>query len=134
MNAFLTRPIEGDWPYLWIDATYVKVRQAGRIFLVAVIIAVAVNTDGVRGIIGLAVGPSEADPFWTRFLRDLTRRSLRCVKLVISDRHVGLKAAIAKVFATTWQRCRVHFMRNAFAYANKNQRQMGLALIITAFA
>jgi putative transposase len=82
VNAFLTRPIEGDWPYLWIDATYVKVRQAGRIVSVAVIIAVAVNTDGVREILGVAVGPSEAEPFWTEFLRSLTRRGLRGVKLV----------------------------------------------------
>ncbi len=134
VNAFLMRPLEGDWPYLWIDATYVKVRQAGRIVSVAVIIAVAVNTDGVREIVGVAVGPSEAEPFWSKFLRDLTRRGLRGVKLVISDAHLGLKAAIAKVFTATWQRCRVHFMRNALAFANKGQRQMVLALINTAFA
>jgi putative transposase len=134
VNAFLGRPLEGDWPYLWIDATYVKVRQAGRIVSVAVIIAVAVNTDGVREIVGVAVGPSEAEPFWLKFLRDLTRRGLRGVKLVISDAHLGLKAAIAKVFTATWQRCRVHFMRNALAFANKGQRQMVLALINTAFA
>jgi putative transposase len=134
VNAFLARPLEGDWPYLWIDATYVKVRQAGRIVSVAVIIAVAVNTDGVREIVGVAVGPSEAETFWLRFLRDLTRRGLRGVKMVISDAHLGLKAAIAKVFNATWQRCRVHFMRNALAYANKGQRQMVLALINTALA
>jgi putative transposase len=134
VNAFLTRPLEGDWPYLWIDATYVKVRQAGRIVSVAVIIAVAVNTDGVREIVGVAVSPSEAEPFWLKFLRDLTRRGLRGVKLVISDAHLGLKAAIAKVFHATWQRCRVHFMRNALAFANKGQRQMVLALINTALA
>jgi putative transposase len=134
VGAFLNRPIEGDWPYLWIDATYVKVRQAGRIVSVAVIIAVAVNTDGVREIVGVAVGPSEAEPFWMKFLRDLTRRGLRGVKLVISDAHLGLKAAIAKVFTATWQRCRVHFMRNAMAFANKGQRQMVVALINTAFA
>jgi putative transposase len=134
VNTFLGRPLEGDWPYLWIDATYVKVRQAGRIVSVAVIIAVAVNTDGVREIVGVAVGPSEAEPFWLKFLRDLTRRGLRGVKLVISDSHLGLKAAIAKVFTATWQRCRVHFMRNALAFANKGQRQMVLALINTAFA
>ena len=134
VNAFLSRPLEGDWPYLWIDATYVKVRQAGRIVSVAVIIAVAVNADGVREIVGVAVGPSEAEPFWVKFLRDLTRRGLRGVKLVISDAHLGLKAAIAKVFTATWQRCRVHFMRNALAFANKGQRQMVLALINTAMA
>jgi putative transposase len=134
VNAFLNRPIEGDWPYLWIDATYVKVRQAGRIVSVAVIIAVGVNTDGVREVLGLAVGPSEAEPFWTDFLRSLTRRGMRGVKLVISDAHLGLKAAIAKVFKATWQRCRVHFMRNALAYAGKGQRQVVLALINTVFA
>jgi putative transposase len=134
VNAFLTRPIQGDWPYVWIDATYVKVRQAGRIVSIAVILAVGVNTDGVREILGLATGPSEAEPFWTEFLRSLARRGLRGVKLVISDAHLGLKAAIAKVFKATWQRCRVHFMRNALAHAGKGQRQMVLALINTVFA
>jgi putative transposase len=134
VNAFLDRPIEGDWPYLWIDATYLKVRQAGRIVSVAAIIAVAVNTDGVREVLGMAIGPSEAEPFWTEFLRSLTRRGLRGVKLVISDAHEGLKAAAAKVLSATWQRCRVHFLRNALAHAGKGQRQMVLALINTVFA
>lgn len=134
VQAFLNRPIEGDWPYLWIDATYVKTRQAGRVVSVAVIIAVAVNTDGVREILGVATGPSEAEPFWTDFLRSLARRGLRGVKLVISDAHEGLKAAVAKVLKTTWQRCRVHFIRNALAHANKGQRQAVLAMINTIFA
>ena len=134
VNAFLNRPIEGDWPYLWIDATYVKVREAGRIVSVAVIIAVGVNTDGVREVLGMAVGPSEAEPFWTAFLRSLTRRGLRGVKLVISDSHEGLKAAVAKVLKGTWQRCKVHFLRNALAHAGKGQRQMVLAMINTVFA
>ncbi len=109
VHAFLDRPLEGDWPYLWIDATYVKSREAGRIVSKAVIIAVAVNTEGVREVLGMAVGPSEAEPFWTEFLRSLTRRGLRGVKLVISDAHEGLKAAAAKVLGSTWQRCRVHY-------------------------
>jgi putative transposase len=134
VNAFLSRPIEGDWPYLWIDATYLKVREAGRIVSVAVIIAVGVNTDGVRELLGMAIGPSEAEPFWTSFLRSLTRRGLRGVKLVISDSHEGLKAAAAKVLKATWQRCRVHFIRNALAHAGKGQRQMVLAMINTVFA
>jgi putative transposase len=134
VNAFLNRPIEGDWPYLWIDATYLKVREAGRIVSVAVIIAVAVNTDGMREVLGMAIGPSEAEPFWTGFLRSLTHRGLRGVKLVISDAHVGIKAAVAKVLKSTWQRCRVHFLRNALAHAGKGQRQMVLALINTVFA
>lgn len=134
VNEFLNRPIEGDWPYLWIDATYVKTRQAGRVVSVAVIIAVAVNTDGVREILGVATGASEAEPFWSEFLRGLARRGLRGVKLVISDAHEGLKAAIAKVFKASWQRCRVHFMRNALVHAGKGQRQALLALINTIFA
>jgi len=112
----------------------VKVRQAGRIVSVAVIFAVAVNTDGVREVLGMSVGASEAEPFWTEFLRSLTRRGLRGVKLVISDAHEGLKAAVAKVLTATWQRCRVHFIRNALAHAGKGQRQMVLALINTVFA
>ncbi len=134
VEAFLARPIEGDWPYLWIDATYVKVRQSGRIVSMATIIAVAVNTEGRREVLGMATGPSEAEPFWSEFLRSLMRRGLRGVKLVISDAHEGLKAAVAKVLNATWQRCRVHFLRNALAYANKGQRQMVFALINTIFA
>jgi putative transposase len=97
IKAFLDRPLEGDWPYLWIDATYLKVRQAGRIVSVAVIISVGVNADGRREVLDLDIGPSEAETFWTAFLRKLTRRGLRGVKLVISDAHEGLKAAVAKV-------------------------------------
>jgi transposase-like protein len=134
VQAFLTRPIEGDWPYLWIDATYVKVRQAGRIISVAVIVAVGANTDGRREVLGLDVGPSEAETFWTEFLRSLARRGLRGVKLVISDAHEGLKAAAARVLNATWQRCRVHFMRNALAHAGKSGRRVVSAFIATAFA
>jgi putative transposase len=107
VKAFLSRPIEGDWPYLWIDATYVKVRQSGRIVSAAVIVAVAVNSDGRREVLGMDIGPSEAETFWTEFLRKLARRGLRGVKLVISDAHEGIKAAVAKVLHATWQRCRV---------------------------
>ena len=94
VQAFLHRPIEGDWPYVWLDATYVKVRQNGRIISVAVIIAVGVNSDGRREVLGMTVGASEAETFWTDFLRSLARRGLRGVKLVISDAHEGLKAAV----------------------------------------
>ena len=134
VKAFLDRPIEGDWPYLWIDATYVKVRQQGRIVSVAVIVAVGVNGDGRREVLGMDIGPSEAETFWTAFLRKLARRGLRGVKLVISDAHEGLKAAIAKVLSATWQRCRVHFMRNALAHAGKSGRRVVSAFIATAFA
>lgn len=134
MTAFLERPIEGDWPYLWIDAIYVKVRQNGRIVSVAVIVAVGVNTDGRREILGLDIGPSEAEPFWAAFLRKLTRRGLRGVKLVVSDAHEGLKAAVSKILTATWQRCRVHFMRNALAHAGRSGRRVVSAFIATAFA
>src|SRR3984885_13466798 len=110
VETFLNRPLEGDWPYVWLDATYVKVRQSGRIVPAAVTIAIGVNNDGRREVLGMAVGCSEAETFWTEFLRTLTRRGLRGVKLVISDAHEGLKAAIARVLNATWQHCRVHFM------------------------
>src|SRR5665213_3526979 len=106
VKAFLDRPIEGDWPYLWIDATYVKVRQNGRIISVAVIVAVGANADGRREVLGLDIGPSEAETFWTDFQRGLARRGLRGVKLVVSDAHEGIKAAVSKVLTATWQRCR----------------------------
>jgi transposase-like protein len=134
VKAFLNRPIEGDWPYLWIDATYVKVRSNGRIVSVAVIVAVGVNSDGRREILGMDIGPSEAEPFWTAFLRKLARRGLRGVKLVISDAHEGIKAAVSKLLHASWQRCRVHFMRNALAYAGKSGRRVVSAFIATAFA
>jgi transposase-like protein len=134
VQAFLGRPIEGDWPYLWIDATYVKVRQAGRIVSVAVTVAVGANSDGRREVLGLGVGPSEAETFWTDFLRGLARRGLRGVKLTISDAHEGLKAAAARVLGAAWQRCRVHFMRNALAHAGKSGRRVVSAFIATAFA
>jgi putative transposase len=134
VQTFLHRPIEGEWPYLWLDATYVKARRDHHIVSVAVIVAMAVNTDGRREVLGMTIGNSEAEPFWTEFLRSLTRRGLRGVKLVISDAHEGLKAAIAKVLGATWQRCRVHFMRNALAHAGKAQRRIVSAWIGTAFA
>ena len=134
VKAFLDRPLEGDWPYVFIDATYVKVRQNGRIVSVAVIMAIGVNGDGRREVLGMAIGPSEAETFWTEFLRKLRRRGLSGVKLVVSDAHDGIKAAVSKVMNATWQRCRVHFMRNALAHAGKNGRRMVSAFIATAFA
>jgi transposase-like protein len=134
VKAFLNRPLEGDWPYLWLDATYVKARKNGRIISVAVIIAVGVNSDGRREVLGMAIGASEAETFWTDFLRSLARRGLRGVKLVISDAHEGLKASVSRILAATWQRCRVHFMRNALAHAGKSGRRVVSAFIGTAFA
>ncbi len=134
VKAFLDRPIEGDWPYLWLDATYVKVRQNSRVVSVAVIVAVGVNSDGRREVLGMDIGPSEAETFWTAFLRKLARRGLRGVKLVISDAHEGIKAAAAKVLCATWQRCRVHFARSALAHAGRSGRRVVAAFIATAFA
>ncbi len=133
VNAFLERPLVGDWPYLWLDATYLKQREGGRITSVAAIIAVAVNTDGKREIVGLHIGPSEAETFWATFLKSLVRRGLRGTKLVISDAHEGLKAAIRRVMGSAWQRCRVHWMRNAQAYVPKGQQNMVAAALRQAF-
>ena len=133
VGEFLNRPLTGKWPYVWLDATYLKQRQGGRIVSVAAIIAVAANTDGRREIIGLGVGPSEAETFWMDFLRSLRARGLDGVKLVISDAHSGLKSAISKVFEATWQRCRVHWMRNALAHVSKGQHTVVAAAIRQAF-
>jgi transposase-like protein len=138
VQSFLKRPIEGEWPYLWIDATYTTSRQNGRPDVtdrsLAVIVAVAVNTDGRREVLGIAIGASQAEPFWTKFLRSLADRGLRGVKLVISDDHKGLRAAAARVLHATQQRCRVHWMRNILAHAGKAQRPMVAALLKTIFA
>jgi transposase-like protein len=134
ISAFLDRPLEGEWPYIWLDATYVKSRENGRVVSLAVIVAVGVNGDGRREVLGLAIGASEAETFWVDFLRKLARRGLRGVKLVISDAHEGLKAAVAKVLHASWQRCRVHFMRNVLAHAGKQGRRGVAAFIATAFA
>ena len=134
VNSFLDRKLEGDWPYLWLDATYLKVRENGRIVSVAAIIASAVNAEGRREIIGLGLGPSEAAVFWLGFLRSLESRGLKGVKLVISDAHEGLKAAISQVFKASWQRCRVHFMRNALAHVSKAHHGMVSAAIRSVFS
>jgi transposase-like protein len=133
VHAFLSRPLVGEWPYLWLDATYLKQREGGRVVSVAAIIAVAANTEGRREIVGLHIGPSEAEPFWSFFLKGLLRRGLTGVKLVVSDAHEGLKAAIAKTFGATWQRCRVHWMRNALARVPKSQHAMVSAALRQAF-
>ena len=120
-------------PNPWLDATYITVREAGRIVSVAAIVAVAVNSKGKREVLGLGLGPWEAETFWSDFPRSLTRRGLRGVKLVVSDAHEGLKAAAAKVLGATWQGCRVHFMRNALRHVPKGQRLMVAAAMRTAF-
>jgi putative transposase len=125
--------LDGEWPYLWLDATYIKVRQNGRIVSIAAIIATGVNQDGRREILGLSLGQSEAATFWIEFLRGLVRRGLKGVKLVISDAHEGLKAAITQVLSATWQRCRVHFMRSLLAHVPKSQQTVVSAAVRQVF-
>jgi putative transposase len=110
------------------------VRRNHRIVSVAVIVAVGVNTDGRREVLGMDIGSSEAETFWVEFLRKLRRRGLRGVKLIVSDAHEGIKAAVAKLINATWQRCRVHTMRNALAHAGKSSRRVVSAFMATAFA
>ena len=133
VTAFLDRPLAGEWPYLWLDATYLKVREGGRIVSVAAIIAVAVAAEGRREIVGLHLGPSEAETFWTTLLQGLLRRGLKGVKLVVSDAHEGLKGAIRRVLGATWQRCRVHWMRAALAHVPKGQQSVVAAALRQAF-
>jgi transposase-like protein len=136
VGCFRNRPLEGRYPYVWVDATYVKARQDGRVASTAVVIAVGVNGEtGEREVLGLDVGPSEDGAFWTSFLRSLVARGLCGVRLVTSDAHRGLKSAIEAVLVgASWQRCRVHFMRNALSLVPKAAQQMVGATIRTVFA
>src|SRR3954469_14719794 len=131
VNAFLDRSLSGEWPYLWLDATYLKQREGGRIVSVAAIIAVAVDTEGRREIVGLHIGPSEAETFWTTFLKSLVRRGLRGVKLVISDAHEGLKGAIRRVMGATWQRCEECAGLRAQGAANDGGRRAPAGVLAT---
>ena len=135
VERFRTRRLEGPYPYVWLDATCVKVRQHGRVVSMAVVLAIGVRSTGEREVLGLDVGPSEDGAFWLQFLRGLVARGLWGVHLVISDAHAGLKAAIAAVLqGAAWQRCRVHFVHNALAYVPKSAAQMVAATIRTVFA
>lgn len=135
VERFRTRRLDGPYPYVWLDATFVKVRQEGRVVSLAVVLAIGVRATGEREVLGLDVGPSEDGAFWLGFLRGLVARGLSGVKLVTSDAHEGLKGAIAAVLqGAAWQRCRVHFLRNALAYVPKAAVQMVAATIRTVFA
>jgi transposase-like protein len=135
VEAFRTRPIEGEHPYVLVDATFHKVREAGRVISMATVVAVGVTTDGWRQVLGVDVGPSEDHAFWTAFLRSLVRRGLKGVVLVVSDAHEGLKRAIARVLAgASWQRCRVHFMRNLLAMVPPSASGAVAAFVRTIFA
>lgn len=134
VERFRTRKLEGSYPYIWVDATFPKVRQDGRVVSMALVIAIGVNARGEREVLGLDVGASEDGAFWLSFLRSLVARGLSGVRLVISDAHGGLKAAIAAVLhGASWQRCRVHWRRNAMALVPKSAQQMVGATIRTVF-
>jgi transposase-like protein len=134
-EAFRCRRLEGEFPYLWLDATYFHVREGGRVTSMALVVAYGVNDVGLREVIGLDIGPSEEGAFWLAFLRSLVARGLKGVQLVISDAHVGLREAIRAILAgASWQRCRVHFMRNLLALISRDAQQMVAALVRTIFA
>ena len=134
VREFLGRPLEGAFPYVWLDGTYVKVRDGGRIVSKAAILAVGLSQEGKREVLGMKVGHAESEEFWTDLLRELLDRGLRGVKLVTSDAHSGLKKAIAKCLPCSWQRCRVHLMRNLLAHVQKGKKELVAATIRTAFA
>ncbi len=135
VERFRSRPLEGKYPYVWLDATFVKARQSGRVVSQAVVVAIGVRAEGTREVLGLDVGPSEDGAFWMGFLRGLVARGLSGVRLVISDSHEGLKTAIASVLTgASWQRCRVHWMRNALSHIPKGEQALVAATIRTVFA
>ncbi len=135
VERFRTRPLTGRYPYVWLDATYLKVRQNGRVVSMAVVIAIGVTAEGRREVLGLDVGPSEEEAFWQQFLRGLVERGLTGVQLVTSDAHAGLKRALTTALqGASWQRCRVHFVRNALALVPKSAQQLVAATIRTVFA
>lgn len=122
VSEFRERELTDAYPYLWLDAKHVKVRERGRVVSKALVVAYAVNQDGVREVIGLDIGQVESGPFWVAFLRSLKTRGLHGVQLAISDHHEGLKAAIAQVLDAPWQRCTVHFVRNMHGHCRRNER------------
>lgn len=135
VRAFLARPIEAECPYVWLDATFHKVRETGRVISVATVVAIGVTTTGERTVLGAQTGPSEDHQFWVAFLRSLVKRGLKGVRLVISDAHEGLRQAIAKVLhEASWQRCRVHFMRNLLSTVPKGAQDAVAALVRSIFS
>jgi transposase-like protein len=133
VDAFRGRPLEGCYPYLWLDAKVEKVRDGGRVVRKALVLAYGVHESGYREVIALDVGEAETEAFWRSFLRDLVKRGLTGVQLVISDAHAGLKKAIAQVLGCPWQRCTVHFLREALGHARREQQPMLAALLRPIF-
>jgi transposase-like protein len=134
VEAFRTRRLDAEYPYVWIDARYEHVREDHRVQSMAVVVAYGVRGDGVREVLGLDIGLSEDVAVWRAFLQGLVARGVRGVKLVISDAHPGLKQAVKEVFlGAGWQRCRVHFMRNLLARVPKSAQAMVAATVRTIF-
>ncbi len=135
LHVFKSRPLEGEFPYVWLDATFPKVREGGRVQSMAFVIAVGVKVTGEREVLGFDLGTSEDGSFWLTFLRSLVARGLRGVKLAISDAHEGLRAAIeTTLVGATWQRCRVHVMRNVLSQVPKSSQAMVSSIVRTIFA
>ncbi len=133
VDAFRQRPLEGAYPYLWVDAKHVKVRDRGRVVSKALVVAYAVHETGLREVIGLDIGEVESGAFWVEFLRSLKKRGLDGVRLAISDQHEGLKTAIARVLACPWQRCTVHFLRDMVMHCRRDQRNLVAAALREVF-
>jgi len=133
VNAFRTRPLSGDYPYLWLDAKIVKVRSRGHVYPKAIVIAYGVHESGRREVIGLDIGETESEAFWVAFLRSLRERGLAGVRLAISDQHTGLKNAIARILGAPWQRCTVHFVRDMLRHCRPSQRGMVSAALREIF-
>jgi putative transposase len=134
VREFLDRPLEGSFPYVWLDATYLKVREGSRIVSKAAVMAIGLSEEGRREVLGMRVGHAETEEFWTEFLRSMLDRGLRGAKLVVSDSHVGLRKAIQRCMGCSWQRCRVHFMRNVLARVPTGRKEMVASFIRTALA
>ena len=128
VKLFQKRPLEGEWPYLWLDALYLKVRERDRVVSKACIIAIGVNELGQRRVLGFALKDNESEIFWTEFLEGLKKRGLKGIQLVISDAHTGLHAAITKTLSAQWQRCWVHFMRNILPHIPKSHMDQVMSL------
>jgi putative transposase len=135
VKAFREAPIDGSYPYVWLDAKYERVRSGGVVVPHAVLVAIGVRSDGRRRVLGVSLWPEETGPGWTEFLESLVKRGLFGVKLVISDAHLGLREAIRRVFVgAAWQRCRVHFMRNVLAKVHRSRQPIVASLVKTIFA
>ena len=133
VEAFRTRPLEGTFPYLWLDAKHLKVRDHGHVHSKALMVAFAVHESGRREVIGIEIAESETEAGWAAFLRELRARGLEGVRLTVSDDHLGLKAAVAKVLGSPWQRCTVHFIRNMHGHCKAGQRNMVSAALREVF-